>query len=152
VAQEHLISATLRHLLGTLIRLHASKGVGPDLVFATPSGELHEFGILAAAMLAASVGHGILYLGPNLPSPDIVAAATRAGVRVVVLGLSTANRRNPAADGIRWVARRLPTEIELWVGGGDGFTPPKRRGRVELMEDFEAFERALERLRARIES
>jgi methylmalonyl-CoA mutase cobalamin-binding subunit len=146
VAQEHLVSATLRHLLGALIRLHAPPGVAPTLVFATPAGELHEFGILAAAMLAASAGHGVLYLGPNLPTPDIVAAATGAGVRVVVLGLTAANHRNAAAHEIGLVAGRLPAPVELWVGG-EQIKPPRRRGRVELLSDFAAFERALARLR-----
>jgi DNA-binding transcriptional MerR regulator len=50
IAQEHLISSALRNLLGALVRLYAREQAVRRLLFATPSGERHEFGILAAAM------------------------------------------------------------------------------------------------------
>ena len=52
IAQEHMTSSILRNLLGGLVRLSTSSTPSQRILFATPSGELHEFGILAAAMLA----------------------------------------------------------------------------------------------------
>jgi len=148
VAQEHLVSGVMRNLLGTLIRLHAPSGVKPSLVFSTPAGELHEFGILASAMLAAAAGHGVLYLGPNLPAPEIVSAAARVNARVVTIGLTPANHRDPVLEDVRWLARRLPATTQLWVGGGNGFKVSGRRGGapVTWLANLEAFEAALARL------
>jgi len=145
VAQEHLVSAVMRNLLGTLIRLHAPSGVKPSLVFSTPSGELHEFGILASAMLAAAGGHGVLYLGPNLPAADVVSAAARVNARVVVIGLTPVNHRDPVLEDVRWLARRLPATTALWIGGDNGFKVPGRRGgaSVTRLESLPAFEEAL---------
>ena len=58
VAQEHMVSASLRNLLGSLVRVQAPRDGRTGLVFATPPGERHELGITAAAMLAAAGGPG----------------------------------------------------------------------------------------------
>jgi len=148
IAQEHLVSAVMRNLLGTLIRLHAPSGTKPSMVFATPAGELHEFGILASAMLAAAAGRGVLYLGPNLPAAEIVSAAARVDARVVAIGLTPANHRDPVLEDVRWLARRLPASTELWIGGGNGFKVSGRRGGapVTWLKSLSAFEDALARL------
>jgi methanogenic corrinoid protein MtbC1 len=148
VAQEHLVSALLRHLLGTLIRLHTPPGARPALLFATPEGELHEFGILAGAMLATAAGHGVLYLGPSLPAADIAAAAARVLPRAVVLGLTAAGDRPAVLDEVRALARALPATVELWVGGVEVSRRGARRGGAPavMLADFDAFERHLGRL------
>jgi methylmalonyl-CoA mutase cobalamin-binding subunit len=148
VAQEHLLSAVMRNLLGTLIRLHAPAGVKPSIVFSTPEGELHEFGILAAAMLASVAGLGVLYLGPNLPAPEIVSSAARVGARVVTIGLTPANHRDPVLEDVSWLARRLPATTELWIGGGNGYKVSGRRGGapVTWLKSLSDFEDALARL------
>jgi len=65
VAHEHLASAAIRTVLGSLVRLAGSSPGRPRLIFATPSGERHEFGLLSGALLAASAGAYPLYLGPD---------------------------------------------------------------------------------------
>jgi hypothetical protein len=94
------------------------------LLFATPAGERHELGSLGAAMLAASAGLGVAYLGPDLPARDIVDSARPAGAQVLVLGLTaipsgkTKEREHRAtARDLRTIVRDLPRDIELWVGG-----------------------------------
>ena len=72
IAQEHLMSSTMRSILGAFLRLYARPKVSTRLLFATLAGERHEIGTLGAAMLAASSGLGVAYLGPDLPARDIV--------------------------------------------------------------------------------
>ena len=51
VAQEHTLSATVRNHLGTILEnLKMRPSSGHKIVFATQEGELHEFGILIAAI------------------------------------------------------------------------------------------------------
>ena len=151
VAQEHMVSALVRHLLGALVRLYARADPPGALLFATPSGEQHEFGILSAAMLASGGGLGVVYLGANLPGEEIVEAGRRAGVQAVVLGLVGAAGAKASLAGLRHVAEQLPPGIEIWVGGAkaEEVVREVKQTRAIFLEDFDSLERHLTRLGAR---
>lgn len=117
MAQEHMVSATMRHLMGSFLRLFARRRGHTRLLFATPSGDRHELGILGAAMLAASAGTDVTYLGPDLPATEIVAAVTASRAQVVVLGLTLPTRDAATVREVRTLVRQLPPGVELWVGG-----------------------------------
>jgi DNA-binding transcriptional MerR regulator/methylmalonyl-CoA mutase cobalamin-binding subunit len=151
VAQEHLASAVLRNLLGSLVRAHTPEEPRVSLLFATATGEGHEFGILAAAMLAVGGGVGAVYLGPDLPPHEIAIAARRTQARVVVLGVIGARGTAEALAGVRQLATELPRGVELWVGGPalpDVQAALRDVGGTHL-PDFDAFEEQLQRLGAR---
>ncbi|MEQ1758069.1 MAG: MerR family transcriptional regulator [Vicinamibacterales bacterium] len=114
--QEHLLSAIIGHALGSLLRVVSGSARAGGILFATPPGERHEFGILSAALLAAAAGVGVVYLGPDLPAEDIAQAAVSARVAVVVIGL-TALSRSEARKHLVELRRLLPDDIELWSGG-----------------------------------
>jgi DNA-binding transcriptional MerR regulator/methylmalonyl-CoA mutase cobalamin-binding subunit len=144
IAQEHMASAVLRHLFGSLLRLYKPADPVVKLVLATPSGESHEFGILAAAPL----GLEPIYLGPNLPADEIVAAAVACDAQALVVGIL-----NPSPDGLPWhelrkLAAITPTHVELWVGGrGIDDLPETVRARITAIADFQLLEGHLRRLR-----
>lgn len=148
VAQEHMVSAILRAVLAGLVRLHTAPGTVPRLLFATPETELHEFGILVAAMLASAAGLGAVYLGPNVPASDIGDAAARADAAVVVLGVTggTAAVLDRAID----VRRATRPETEVWVGGNAAGKPrgAAGKGRLVSIPTFEEYERHLHRIGA----
>lgn len=152
ISREHMVSAEVRSLLGALVRLHDGRQGRGAIVFATPAGELHEFGALAAAVVAADAGVGALFLGPNLPPSEIVSAAEHVGAPAVVLGWTGASDL-PGTDtraAIAEVARGLPRAVELWVGGrGARDAEHATDGRAVALESFASFELALARIRAR---
>jgi DNA-binding transcriptional MerR regulator len=117
IAHEHLMSATLRNLLGSFLRLYGRGAQTPRLLFATPSGERHEIGTLAAAMLAASHGLSVTYLGPDLPARAMVAAVKGSGAHVLVLGLTLPTAKHPTERELKRIVRGLPPRVELWTGG-----------------------------------
>ena len=78
----------MRSILGAGLRAPASSAGEPPMLFTTPSGEQHEFGVLLAALAAAGAGANVVYLGPNLPSAEVARAAGELGAAVVVLGLA----------------------------------------------------------------
>jgi MerR family transcriptional regulator, light-induced transcriptional regulator len=151
IAQEHMTSALLRNQLGALIPLHRRSTPAAKLLFATPSGELHEFGILVSAMLAAGGGLGITYLGANLPGEEIVFAAQKAAPQVVVLGFIGANGAKIGLAEIQKVAHKLPAQVELWVGGtrNDEMISAVNQTRALWLSDFQFLEQHLIRLGAR---
>ena len=151
VAQEHMTSSLLRNLFGALIPLHQKSAPTSKLMFVTPSGEQHEFGILASAMLAVGGGLGAIYLGINLPADEIVLAAQKTAPQAVVLGFIGANGARAAVSEIQKTAQNLPAHIELWVGGPQSETVVEelRKTRAVLIEDFQMLEQHLVRLGAR---
>ncbi|HWP66265.1 MAG TPA: MerR family transcriptional regulator [Candidatus Limnocylindria bacterium] len=117
IGEEHLLTATLRNLLGGL--LHSRTTKGRPIVLATPAGERHEIGLLSVALLAREAAINVVYLGVDLPASEIVLAAERA--RALVVGLSTVGtgNRSRATRELETLQVALPRECELWLGGAD---------------------------------
>jgi DNA-binding transcriptional MerR regulator len=151
VAQEHLMSSAIRHILGSFLRLHARRDVPARLLFATPSGDRHEIGTLGAAMLAASSGLGVAYLGPDLPARDIVDSVTPAGAQVLVMGVTTTTAPKTTERELRTIVQELPREVELWVGGRAAERHATVLGpRGLVLRDYQTYQRELVRLGGRI--
>lgn len=113
-SQEHLVSSVIRSVLGGLLRTMPRASTGPTMLLATPSGERHELGLLCAAVLAASAGVRVVYLGPDLPSADILHAATSCDADVVVMAATTTG----ALDSVQLSKlARLPQKVAVWLGG-----------------------------------
>lgn len=150
IAQEHMTSALLRNLLGSLIPLYRRSSPKVKLLFATPSGEHHEFGILVSSILAAGGGMDVIYLGTNLPGEEIVGAAQKTAPQAVVLGFIGANGAKAGLEEVLKVANKLPAQIELWVGGTqtEFLIKEVSQTRALLIEDFRMLERHLVRLGA----
>lgn len=116
VGAEHLASGLLRNLLGGLIRAHGST-VGATVLLATPSGERHELGLLLVSLLLRDAGIGVHYLGPDVPTADILASAHRANVSVVGVGFADSGNRTRAGEELRRLELHLDPRTELWLGG-----------------------------------
>lgn len=158
VSQEHLLSACVRNLVGGMIRQRGVSGSGISLMLTTPQGELHEFGILAAAMLAVAYDFRVMYLGPNLPAAEIVTGAAQSSARVVALGIMDVNVNEATAAEIGAIARELSAPAELWLGGsgaarvletaGVGARTVEARGLdIFAFDTLEDYERQLNRLK-----
>jgi DNA-binding transcriptional MerR regulator len=147
IAREHVISSTLRHLLGSFLRIYSRRDLPVRLLFATPSGDRHEIGILSAAMLAASSGLGVSYIGPDLPAGEIVQAVNAAGARVLVLGLTLPDKTKQRERELRAIVRDLPPTVELWAGGpGADGCARLFGGRGVVLNDFDSYLLHLARL------
>lgn len=91
VAQEHLLTASVERLVMMMIMHTLQKAArGPGMLFGTLAGERHAVGSLLAACLAASQGMRCVYLGADLPPPELATAAVRGNTVVVALGVVTA--------------------------------------------------------------
>jgi DNA-binding transcriptional MerR regulator len=149
MAEEHLLTATLRNLLAGLMQGRAR--AGRPLLLATPAGERHEIGLLLVALLALDAGASVVYLGIDLPAAEIVAAARRAQVGTVGLSLVAGENRAQAVHEVEAVQSALPAEIELWLGGGDAgrVTAAMRGFRGLVLDNLSAAETELARIATR---
>jgi len=150
VAHEHLLTASVRSVLGSLLRLHKGTNGAARIALATPSGERHELGTLGAALLAAAGGLHVVYLGPDLPADDIVTLANTVETDAIVLGVTAADDEGRIAETIDSVTRRLPADVELWLGGPAAEPLAQRFPRALALPDFTDLERHLTRLGARL--
>ncbi len=150
IAHEHLMSATIRNILGSFLRLYTRSEQSTRLLFATLAGERHEIGTLGAAMLAASSGLGVAYLGPDLPARDILNSVTPAGAHVLVLGMTAPSGGKTTQRELRTIVRDLPKEIELWVGGrGAAGSARLISPRGLILHDYDAYQQELLRIGGR---
>ena len=125
VAGEHLVSATLRHLLGErLLRGGVASALQerdmqeppPRLLFAAPYGEMHEIGLLAVAAVAADLGFDVVYAGPNLPALEVARLVAMEDFSAVCLAAAgPANER--VETQLYQVRNLIPARVTLFAGG-----------------------------------
>ena len=152
VAQEHMLSQLLSNLLGGMLRLYTPISPPATVLTSALAGDLHGFGILAAAILTASAGLGVIHLGPNLPLEEVSYAAKRSGARVVLISLTGPNDLAERASQLASLRSRLPADTEFWVA----VNPPelaaalkvKRKG-IQWIRDFGELEHELKRIGGR---
>ena len=121
MAQEHTVSALVRFYLGQMIGQHYQKALLRDelILITTPEGEMHEVGILGAALLCVNYGIKIIYLGANLPAESLAEAANALNAKAIILG---ATRDDLTAElSLEEYLKRLKLELtcnpSLIIGG-----------------------------------
>lgn len=131
VAAEHLVSSLLSGMLISALRETPPSDVGPVIVFATPSGERHELGLLVSALLAAQAGAAPIFVGADVPEHDLELAISRSAASVLALALVTVDSAQ-AERTIRSLRARLPRRVEIWLGGSGIPRMEPMRGVVRL--------------------
>ncbi len=116
-SHEHIATAVIRELLitpvpGSQIAAHA-----PELVVATPAGELHELGALIVAASARDLGWHVTYLGPNLAVEEIAACAIARRATAVALSVVYPENSPVIEEKLRRMRELLPEPMRLIVGG-----------------------------------
>jgi MerR family transcriptional regulator, light-induced transcriptional regulator len=117
VAHEHVATNLLRNLLSSLLRLYPPAEHAETIVIATPAEERHEFGILLVALLAATRGWRVVYVGADLPADEIAYAVRLTNSRY--LALSLVGELPNTEEEFRALAKSLPAATRVWVGGGE---------------------------------
>jgi len=113
VAHEHAVTAQMRGLLDTLLRMTSPQPGVPQFLASTPEGHLHEFGALVASQMAAIRGYEPLYLGPSMPVDDLEVVAEKS--RATVLLLSIIRDMDEAEmAALDQTLRRLQQHIEVF--------------------------------------
>ena len=117
IAHEHLASAVVRTVLGSLSAGTDISSLAPKVVVATPLGQWHEVGALVAASTAVSEGWKVVYLGANLPAEEIAAAVQQQEARAVALSMVYPADDPRVPNELLKLRRYLPKGVEVLVGG-----------------------------------
>jgi len=156
-AQEHAFSSILRsQLMQTLFNLRNAIAVraftrkdqdhGLTICLATRDGDLHEFGILAAAILIAHHGHIPHYFGPNLPAHSLADAAAAVQADVVLVGNTAFEEPfvDKRQESYLYVLKaKLPSHCEIWWGGNNAIKDPSLKDTMTPLSTLEDLTKAL---------
>jgi DNA-binding transcriptional MerR regulator len=138
IAPEHLATGVLRAMFGSALLPSAVSQRGPKIVFGTPTRESHELGLQMAALTALGAGANPIYLGPELPVEELVAATKRTDAAALALSLVTIEV-SEASRSVRFAREQLPKRTHLWLGGsGAGKLDPIEG--VQTIDTLEAFD------------
>jgi MerR family transcriptional regulator, light-induced transcriptional regulator len=117
MAHEHFTSSILRTFLGNSAKPYTHSVNAPNLIVATPAGQLHELGAVIVAVAATSKGWKITYLGANLPAAEIAGAARQTRAKAVALSLIYPPDDPNIRRELELLREYLPESTEILAGG-----------------------------------
>jgi methanogenic corrinoid protein MtbC1 len=117
IRHEHFFSERLEDVLRSVRMPWEERARGPLVVLATLPGESHGLGLQMAAVVLATAGCRLLYLGTEVPAPELVAVARDLGARAVGVSVSSATGGSAATRQIARLRALLPRRVALLVGG-----------------------------------
>lgn len=149
ILHEHVATAVARALLDRMASEFPPADRAPSLVIATPPGEWHELGALAARIVALDRGWRVAYLGASVPAAEICEAVRRLGASGVALGITDPAVARQAAACLRSVRKTLDKNMFLTIGGPIAARCAKAAGLrpSSVISTMAAFGRLLDRRR-----
>lgn len=126
IHHEHFLSERVSDLLRSLRLPLEERARGPLVILVSLPGEAHGLGLQMAALILASAGCRILYLGTEVPPAQIAGLAKDMSAYAVAVSVSLANHGEAMNAQLELLRSLLPKRVTLLVGG-DG-APGKRPG------------------------
>jgi DNA-binding transcriptional MerR regulator len=119
IAQEHMFTCCVNRIVLSMVNnLSNASANSPAILFATPSDEPHECGILLSCLLAATLQYRCYYLGANLPGKDIAQATHHLQPDIIVIGLVKTPPEPTTLEQLSIVACAQETAVStIWIGG-----------------------------------
>lgn len=127
ITQEHLLSSLIRDYLGNIHQSlspydFAARAKSKAVVLTTREGDLHEFNILMAAILANLYQFRTYYLGPNMPIEDLIDCCHRFKADYLVVGFTSLpnGRELISTKGfLNKLDKNLPRRVSFCCGGAE---------------------------------
>ena len=144
IAVEHYVTKIIQQKLFSVMNQLSVNEFGPRILIACPEGETHEIGAQAVAYIAATRGCHVYYLGPNLPSSDLVIFGETITPDLILLSLTEVKSEASALQQLKEL-ELLATRWPVAVGGqgaraiGDRLRDTK----IELLDDLTALHNRL---------
>jgi MerR family transcriptional regulator, light-induced transcriptional regulator len=136
IRHEHFLSDRVSGLLSSLRQPFEERANGPLVVYATLPGELHGLGLQMSALVLTTAGCRALYLGTDVPVPQLVSLVRDLAARVVAVSVSRSSRGQAPAL-LRRLREALPQRARLVVGGEGA---PTARPGIEVVTNLRALD------------
>jgi methanogenic corrinoid protein MtbC1 len=122
IRHEHFASERLQEFLGRHWQPLSDAATGPIAVCATTSGERHTLGLHMAAFTLALNNVRVVFLGADLPAPEIAQAVHQHAARAAVLSAARGADQQRLQEQCAVLQAELGHEVCILAGGG-GFEP-----------------------------
>jgi len=148
VAHEHLATSIVRDFVALGARCANLRPDAPEIVVATPAGQMHEVGALLATATARDIGWRVTYLGPSLPAEEIAACAQIRKARAVAVSTVYPADDPQVPVELTQLRQLLPSSTAMLLGGraAFGYHQALRVPDVHLIDGLEDLEGALDEL------
>jgi methanogenic corrinoid protein MtbC1 len=143
VRHEHFLSEQVTKLLGSLRQPLEERAQGPLVAYATLPGELHGLGLQMSALVLTAAGCRALYLGTDVPIPQLATLARELPVRAVAVSVSRAAGGTATGALLRRLRTALPRRVRLLTGGSGAPAPRAGLERVASLRELDAWGRRL---------
>jgi methanogenic corrinoid protein MtbC1 len=137
IRHEHFLSERVGDVLRSLRLPFEERAAGPLATMATLPGEAHGLGLQMATLALTTAGWRVLFLGTEVPLPQIASLARDLNARAVAISVSLANRGASTNAHLRRLRRLLPRRVALLVGGEGA---PRARPGMEVFSDLRGLE------------
>ena len=117
IYHEHLATTVIRKFLLDQLSATRIPPSAPGMIVTTPAGQTHELGALIAALIAATQGWNVTYLGANLPVEDIAAAIKEKNAQSLLLSLVYPLKDPKLEKELSRLRQLIGKEISIIVGG-----------------------------------
>ena len=136
-AVEHYVTKIVQQKLFSVMNQLPVNESGPRVLIACPEGETHEIGAQAVAYIAATKGCHVYYLGPNLPSSDLMTFCEKIKPDLVLLSLTDVKTEAAALQQLKEL-EQLATRWTVAVGGQGALAigDRLRDTKIELLDDL----------------
>lgn len=117
-AQEHFVSNIIRQKLFVAIdgQLPADRETAPKFLLYLPEGELHEIGLLFSNFILRARGYHVMYLGQNMPYPDLETCVHYYNPHFICTAFTTMPEREHLQNYVNHLSE-LAKKIMVYVGG-----------------------------------
>jgi methanogenic corrinoid protein MtbC1 len=144
IRHEHFISERLGDVMRAIRLPLDLAAAGPTVVCATLPGEAHAVGLQMAALLLSSSGLRVLYLGAEMPPPELGRLARELDARAVAVSVSEAADAAAVRRHLTRLRESMPRSAQLLVGGRGA---PSGRADIVTVNDFAELARWAQTLR-----
>ncbi|WP_028455408.1 MerR family transcriptional regulator [Chitinilyticum litopenaei] len=148
VHQEHLYTEAVKVVLREQMARLGTPRQHPRMMLTTVPGESHSLGLLMVEAMLRLNGCECASFGVEMPFDEIIGAARRYQIDILVLSFSAACKPMDATVALLGLRQSLPDDVTIWAGGAalSGLTLPV--GGIELFQSLTAIEPAVASWRA----
>ena len=144
IRHEHFLSERLGDVMRAIRLPLDLTSDGPMAICATLPGEGHALGLQMAALLMSASGLRVLYLGTEIPPPELGRLARELGARAVAISVSAGADGAAVKRHLAKLRENLPRAVQVLVGGRGA---PAGRTDIVTVGDFAGLARWARALR-----
>jgi DNA-binding transcriptional MerR regulator len=144
VRHEHVATECLTTRLRQILASYQDLEAEPLVLLATLPGEPHALALQMVAVYLVLASAKPRLLGASTPVAEIIQATKKLGAGVVGLTVTPASDVAEARRAIRTLARELPEDVALWIGGAGAATLDLEPETARIVTTWPAVDDALD--------